>query len=107
MEQKKEETLKFFKDMELNIRYKLQCSNYNFESAFSFGIDGEEDEILYSTDINDFPREGRSRMNSLGSFDKGSGRPRLDSYSVPSRRVRTISTIDGNQFLIVNNQLLF
>ena len=102
MIQKKKETIQFFREMENNIRNKIHQARYE-ETARSGDYYGNGSaEIIYREDSKDH-MEQRGRLNSNGSNDgnrslAGSweGRGRLNSFgSLPQRRVRTISTIDG------------
>lgn len=99
MLQKKQETLDFFREMEANIRYRIKKA----EEAEAQGDDYQmsyspHDIIYYRDDSKEATTPGRDRFNSSGSWDaKGGllpeGRPRMNS--LVSRRVRTISTMDG------------
>lgn len=112
MIQKKKETLEFFREMENNIRYRIQRAkdleekgdiNYDFDLS----IGSASDNILYYRDDSKETTTpgGRERFNSLGDEGKSyygqneGGRGRLNSY-VNSRRVRTISTMDGKILLL-------
>lgn len=93
---KKNETVQFFREMEARIKQKI---------ADAAQQEQEEGDILYESPIyrEDSREDGiaRMRFNSAASGDGNhvvsvQGRARMGSLSgPPSRRVRTISTMDG------------
>lgn len=117
---KREETLKFFRDMESNIKLKierakeeearrLRQSGYSPDSRdnhVSFEDLDPRDIIYYHADSKD-ETSGRVRFAStedtkdlLYGFE---GRARLNSFGGPPRRVRTISTMD-DEILMMTRQ---
>jgi hypothetical protein len=114
MLKKKQETLDFFHEMESNIRYRIQKAKeeeLNQSKADPYGegsyeLSSSPSEILYYRDeAKDSTSSGRYRFNSQDSTEgknypnpdgsgSSGGRTRLNTF-VNTRRVRTISTMDG------------
>jgi hypothetical protein len=104
MIKKKKETIQFFREMEANIREKIQRARY--EEMLRASVEYSSADIIYRDDSREFTERGR--LNSQGSNDgnrslAGSweGRSRLNSFGSAPRRVRTISTMDGMHFCIL------
>lgn len=104
MLQKKQETLDFFHEMEQNIKNKIikakeieeKCHG---DTELMYELSSSPSDPLYFREDSKDGVSGRERLNSTGSNEgklAGSyeGRSRLNSY-VSTRRVRTISTMDG------------
>ena len=105
MLQKKKETLDFFHEMEQNIKNKIQKAQeleekYRGDPDVMYELSSSPSDLLFYREDSKDGTSGRDRLNSAGSNEgklSGSyegGRGRLNSY-VSTRRVRTISTMDG------------
>jgi hypothetical protein len=124
MIKKRNDTLQFFREMEHNIKMKIERARQQEEDEklldYYYGEDADgdinEDGALLFMDEKEERELQRGRFNSASSFDSNGGmggngrgsmgsRSRLNSFSgAQTRRIRTISTMDG-KFLLVRSFL--
>lgn len=89
----RQETINFFRDMESNIKQKIELAREMEEQNKLLGCYDDDQEPLYFDEREERDIQ-RVRFNSASSHD--GRRSRLNSFSgAPQRRVRTISTLDG------------
>ncbi len=108
MIQKRNDTLQFFRDMEYNIKMKIEKAREEEENQklldYYYDDDKDGGDNLLFMDEKEERELQRVRFNSASSFDgKNGGRSRVNSVSgAPPRRVRTISTMDGKFFVDIS-----